>query len=89
MIIWDNKKKAHFIRINNAKKVSIENTKFQIIGSDDQIEAIVKQFIDTKISDEKYHSYLHLYTKKPLHYDIWLGFIDMKPPIDWWMDDEE
>ena len=87
MIIWDKKKKEHFIRINGKGKTRIKAADFQVVGTNEQIETTIKTAVDAKVSDENYHVYIYLLQKQPLRYQIWLGKMGTEPRYeDQWQD---
>jgi len=98
MIIWDEKKEEHFIRIKGSEKVCIKLSDFPLAENKEDNELNIKEKIDSKTSlSEGYHAYLHIFDKpdiisptKQLRYVIWLGPVENEPGApsgyEWWED---
>lgn len=83
MIIRDKQNNEHFIRIKGKEKMRIKTTDFQIIGTNAQVEAVMKLAIDQKVGLDGYHAYVYVWSKNPLGRRIWLGPTKYKPAPDW------
>ena len=84
MIIWDYNNQEHIIRIDGVEQDRLRGS--DIAGNIAQIERKVKKRIDGIIASLDYHFFLHLVSKVPLHYMIWLGSSDQDPGNNWWED---
>lgn len=90
MIIWDEKKKEHIIRIGKPEDHAVlRSADFQVIGTNQKIETDIKTAIETKTSKNGYHVYVHIFDKgPPVKYVIWCGSVDQEPEtvpgLEWW-----
>ena len=94
MLIWDEKKKEHIIRIADPEKERVKASDFDLMATNTADEEKIKTKIDDKLS--KYHLYIHIFNKptsltpqEKLNYVIWLGPIGTEPIVFpeckyWW-----
>lgn len=86
MLIWDYDNQEHIIRINGIEQDRLRNSDFA--GNITQIERKVKERVDGIVNSLGYQFYLHVISKVPVDYMMWLGPIlsePIAPPgYDWW-----
>ena len=86
MLIWDSKNDEQVIRIKGIERTRITKkpVHFPPNKTDAEIEVLVNDFIDSRISSDGYHAYLHIASRSPLSWSIWIGPIGIEPPINWY-----
>jgi hypothetical protein len=86
MIIWDYDNQEHIIRINGIERDRLRAS--DIAGNIIQIERKVKLRVDGVIIPLGYHFFLHIFSKIPIRYVIWIGSIGIEPHgtsgHEWW-----
>ena len=92
MIIWEEDRQRHLIRIGGKKKAYVTADDFPFETPMEENEIAIKQYIDSTLRKEPYHSYCHIFTKPtastptdPINYALWLGHEDQEPPEEWWL----
>jgi len=86
MIIWDEKKQEHFIRIKGEERVRIGATDFQIDDINKQIETAIKSKVNTRINKEDYNIFVHIFDKSVPDYVLNLRPLSSgKPKSEWWL----
>ena len=96
MIIWDDIKKEHYIRIKGNEKVRIKVTDFPLNTSKEDDQTTISQKIDAAtVLSESYHAHIHIFSKPnalsltdELSYVLWLGPVGSEPSgfagYKWW-----
>lgn len=86
MIIYDSAKDEQIIRLNGLERTRITRkpAHFPPNKTDAEIETLLKDFIDARVSSDGHHSYLHIHSRSPLHWSVWLGPVSIEPPATWW-----
>lgn len=89
MIIWNNSVKEQTIRIQGQEMAKLVAANFAVIGTNDQIEGVVKTLINSKTSLAKgYHAFCKILSKSPLNYVLWLGPTSIEPELNWWKESQ-
>lgn len=85
MIIWDEKKGEHFIRVNGEERIRIKAADFRGPGTFEEKEFDIKAKVDSEITPDGYHMHCHIVSLDPLNYFVWLGSSEGEPSLEWWL----
>jgi hypothetical protein len=84
MIIWDDVNGWHNIKLGGITVAQLKASHVQAVGTTSQVETAIKTTIDSAVSGESLHCYIHIFSKDPVDYSLWLGPDTLEPRSSWW-----
>jgi len=82
MIIWDDKKNRHVIKVNGSD-ISMPRENFATPIAIPGLEVAMKSMLDTDLSSYGYHCRMKIESKNPVYYHLWVGRKGIEPHPNW------